>query len=359
MIIPPGSTFDGERFAGFQQLAIQAKAHGSLVLGQVSHPGRQVERSLEPNPLSASDVQLDTEFSGMKFNKPRAASLEDIKDIVNRFTHAAEYLHQAGFDGIQLHGAHGYLLAQFLSQTTNKRSDQYGGSLYNRARLILDIAQSIRQKLPSSSGFILGIKINSVEFQQDGFTTEEAKELCQLLEQNEFDFVELSGGTYQSLQFVHKRDSTRKREAFFLEFADKIVPVVTKTKAYITGGFKTLDGMVNALKTVDGVGLGRPVCQEFRLAKDFLHGQNSSGGAVLPILDQDDFGTTVVVACAQIKQVGKDQEPTDMSVQENVDAFLKDMGTWTENVKLGVDRVDGIVDLMSVKTIPYGSVAAA
>lgn len=224
---------------------------------------------------------------------------------------------------------------------------------------MLCIAQSIRQKLPSSSGFILGIKINSVEFQEGGFTPEEAKELCQLLEQNEFDFVELSGGTYQSLEFVHKRDSTRKRETFFLEFADKIVPVVTKTKAYITGGFKTLVGMVNAFKTVDGIGLGRPVCQEFRLAKDFLHGQNSSGGAILPILDQDDFGTTVFVARAQIKQAGKDQEPTDMSVQENVDAFLKDMGTWTENVKLGVDRVDGIVDLMSVKTIPYGSVATA
>lgn len=359
MIIPPGSTFDGERFDGFQQLVIQAKAHGSLVLGQVSHPGRQVERSLEPNPLSASDVQLETEFSGMKFNKPRPASLEDIKDIVNRFTHAAEYLHQAGFDGIQLHGAHGYLLAQFLSQTTNKRSDQYGGSLHNRARLILDIAQSIRQKLPSSSGFILGIKINSVEFQQDGFTAEEAKELCQLLEQNEFDFVELSGGTYQSLQFVHKRDSTRKREAFFLEFADKIVPVLTKTKAYITGGFKTLDGMVNALKTVDGVGLGRPVCQEFRLVKGFLHGQNSSGGAILPLLGQDDFRTTAAVARAHIKQVGKDQEPTDMSVQENVDAFLKDMGTWTENIKLGIDRADGTVDFKSVKAIPYGSVATA
>jgi 2,4-dienoyl-CoA reductase-like NADH-dependent reductase (Old Yellow Enzyme family) len=357
MIIPPGSPFHGQRFEGFQQLAIQAKAHGSLILGQVSHPGRQVERSLEPNPLSASDVQLETEFGGMKFNKPRSASLEDIKDIIDRFTYAAEYLHRAGFDGIQLHGAHGYLLAQFLSQTTNKRSDQYGGSLYNRARIILDIARSIRKKLPSSSGFILGIKINSVEFQQDGFTTAEAKELCQLLEQYEFDFVELSGGTYQSLQFVHKRDSTRKREAFFLEFADKIVPVLTKTRAYITGGFKTLDGMVNALKTVDGVGLGRPLCQEFRLVKEFLHDQNPSGGAILPILDQDDFGTTVVVARAQIKQVGKDQEPTDMSVQENVDAFLKDMGTWTENVKLGIDRVDGIVDLLSVKAVPYGSIA--
>ena len=102
-----------------------------------------------------------------------------------------------------------------MSKTTNKRTDQYGGSLENRARIIIEIAQSIRQKLPAaSSGFILGIKINSKEFQDGGFSEDEAKELCQLLERHEFDFVELSGGTYQSLAFAHKRESTKKREAF-------------------------------------------------------------------------------------------------------------------------------------------------
>lgn len=106
---------------------------------------------------------------------------------------------------------------------------------------------------------MIGIKLNSVEFQEGGFTPEEARQVCSMLEEAQFDFVELSGGTYQSLAFEHKRESTRKREAFFLEFAEMITPVLTKTKTYVTGRFRTVEGIVNALKTVDGVGLGRPV----------------------------------------------------------------------------------------------------
>ncbi|KIW90333.1 uncharacterized protein Z519_08977 [Cladophialophora bantiana CBS 173.52] len=355
-IIPPAAPFEGSRFEAFKELAGQAKVHGSLVVGQVSHPGRQVDQRLESDPISASDVQLEGELMGMKFAKPHAASLEEIQDIINRFTHAAEYLAKAGYDGIELHGAHGYLLAQFLSQTTNKRTDQYGGSLQNRARLILEVAQSIRRKLPASSGFVLGIKINSVEFQEGGFTADEAKDLCVLLEQNEFDFVELSGGTYQSLAFTHKRESTKKREAFFLEFADKITPGLKKTKTYVTGGFKTLDGMVNALKTVDGVGLGRPVCQEFRIAKDMLEGKIS--GAIKQKVDQDDFGLTNVIAGSQIRQVGKDQQPIDMSVQENVDAFLNDMGAWAQKMSSGDASNYGYVDIEAAQARPYGTSAA-
>lgn len=129
--------------------------------------------------------------------------------------------------------AHGYLLAQFLSPTTNQRTDNYGGSLENRARLILEIAQAVRSR--TKPDFIVSIKLNSVEFQDKGFNAEEAKQLCSLLEQNKFDFVELSGGTYQSLAFAHKRESTKKREGFFLEFADLIAPALSKTKVYITG----------------------------------------------------------------------------------------------------------------------------
>lgn len=338
-------------------MAKVSKAHGSLVVGQVSHPGRQVEQGLEPNPVSASDIQLEGEVMGMRFAKPHAASEDEIKDIINRFAYAAEFLHKAGYDGIQLHGAHGYLLAQFLSQTTNKRTDQYGGPLRNRARIILEIAQKIREKLPASSGFMVGIKINSVEFQEGGFGPEEAKELCQLLEENEFDFVELSGGTYQSLAFSHKRESTKKREAFFLEFAENIVSDLRKTKTYITGGFLTLDGMVNALKTVDGVGLARPVCQEFHFTKDLLDGKIS--GAIEPKVDRDNFGLTNVIAGTQIRQVGKDQEPIDMSVQDNVDAFTKDMGSWTEKLKKGGASAYGYVDIESAKTEPYKTAAAA
>jgi len=196
---------------------------------------------------------------GMTFEKPHPASEDEIERIIEGFTHSAEYLHAAGYDGIELHGAHGYLLAQFLAKSTNMRTDKYGGSLANRSRLIMEIAHRIHSRVPKD--FIIGIKINSVEFQEGGFDTEECKELCAALEANDFDFVELSGGTYEELVFMHKRESTKKREAFFLDFAEVIVPSLKQTKTYITGGFKTVGAMVNALNTVDGVGLARPVCQ--------------------------------------------------------------------------------------------------
>ena len=125
-----------------------------------------------------------------------------------------------------------------MSPTTNQRTDKYGGSLENRARLIVEIAHETRKR--TSSNFILGIKLNSVEFQDKGFNPEEAKELCKILEDNKFDFVELSGGTYESLAFGHKRESTKKREAFFMEFADLIAPVLSKTKTSVSYTHLTL-----------------------------------------------------------------------------------------------------------------------
>lgn len=359
-IIPQDVGFSGERFEAFKELATQAKKHGSLIVGQVSHPGRQVTNTIQPDPISASDIQLEGDIMGMRFNKPHAASLDEITHIIAGFTHAAEFLHKAGYDGIELHAAHGYLLAQFLSQTTNQRTDRYGGSLSNRSRLILDIAQSIRTKIPASTGFILGIKLNSVEFQSGGFSAAECRDLCASLEHDgRFDFVELSGGTYQSLAFSHQRDSTRKREAFFLEFADTIVPALVRTRTYVTGGFRTVAGMVAALDTVDGVGLARPVCQEPELARDLLEGRVD--GAIAQRIDQQDFGITTVAAGTQIRQLGRDQRPIDLSREENVEVFQRDMQSWQR--KMAEDgqsmRRYGYVDIVSQEAIPYGRAAGA
>ncbi|QPG94157.1 hypothetical protein C2857_005018 [Epichloe festucae Fl1] len=197
----------------------------------------------------------------MWFAKPRAMEKRDIDDVIEGFAHAAEYLHRAGYDGIELHGAYGYLLAQFLSPTTNKRTDQYGGSLLNRARIMLDINDAIRARVPGS-------------FSEGAFSTQDCRDLCAALEQVGFDFVELSGGTYEASAFHHREESTKKREAFFLEFADVIVPALNKTKVYVTtGGFRTANAMVKALDTVHGVGLGRPVCDEFDLPRKILDGE--------------------------------------------------------------------------------------
>lgn len=211
-IIPRDAEFSGERFERFQELATAGKANGMLIIPQVSHPGRQTPENIQPNPISASDVQLVGGPMGMQFAKPRPATQEDIANIVDGFAHAAEYLDKAGFDGIQLHGAHGYLLSQFLSPTTNLRTDQYGGDLKNRMRLILEIRDEISKRVRKD--FVVGIKINSVEFQEKGFQPEEAKQLCEALEEHAFDFVELSGGTYENWPLnKQKRATTIDREA--------------------------------------------------------------------------------------------------------------------------------------------------
>jgi 2,4-dienoyl-CoA reductase-like NADH-dependent reductase (Old Yellow Enzyme family) len=288
---------------------------------------------------------------GMEFGKPHAASQEEIDRVIDGFAHAAEFLEKAGYDGIELHGAHGYLLAQFLSPSTNQRTDKYGGSLENRIRLSLEVAEECRKRV--SKDFIIGIKINSVEFQEKGFSPEDAQGLVKALEAARFDYAELSGGTYESLAFGHKRESTKKRESFFLEFAEKIVEPLTKTKTYITGGLKTVGAMVKALETVDGIGLARPVCQEPHLPKDILEGKVT--GAIHLKLDDNNFGLTNVAAGTQIRQIGKDEEPIDLSDDNNVEAFQKDMETWSK--KLGEDKdmeEFGYIDLSQAGK-PYGS----
>ena len=269
---------------------------------------------------------------GLNFAKPHAASQVEINHIVNGFAHAAEYLDKAGYDGIQLHAAHGYLLSQFLSPTTNKRTDQYGGTLENRLRIIIEIATECQRRVRKD--FIIAIKINSVEFQDNGFTPAEAQSLCKVLEQARFDYVELSGGTYESSGFIHKSKSTKKREAFFIEFVEDIIKPLSKTKAYITGGFKTAGAMAKALEIVDGVGLARTAAQEFHLPRDILDGKVA--GAIKSRLDGDNYGLSNVAAGTQIQQVGMDHEPIDLSDERSIKAFMNDMYAWGQ--KLATDK---------------------
>ncbi|KAI0476592.1 hypothetical protein GGR56DRAFT_643464 [Xylariaceae sp. FL0804] len=352
-IIPRDAPFSGERFERFKEMATASKAHGSLVHAQVSHPGRQVPASIQPHPISASDVQLEGQVMGLEFAKPRAMEKRDIEAVVDGFAHAAEYCHAAGFDGVELHGAHGYLLAQFLSQTTNKRTDDYGGPLLNRARIIFEIADAIRRRV-SDKSFSIGIKLNSVEFQEGGTTPEECRDLCVELEKHGFDFVELSGGTYQSLAFAHKRESTKRREAFFLDFAEMIVPHLHKTKVYVTGGLRTAKAMVEAVKTVHGVGLARPVCDEFDLPKKILEGKVKS--AVEKPFDEQDFGMGNVIAGTQMKMVGQDRQPLDFSQERLKDAFMNSMQQWQKSMGENKDNSKyGYIDVEGTKFEPYGT----
>jgi len=138
---------------------------------------------------------------------------------------------------VQIHAAHGYLLSQFLSPLTNLRRDRWGGSLENRARLLLEIVQGIRQQV--GERFAVSVKLNSADFQRGGFSTDDAKAVVEMLNPLGVDLVELSGGSYEApAMHGQARDGrTLAREAYFLEFAREIVSVA-RMPVMVTGGIR-------------------------------------------------------------------------------------------------------------------------
>lgn len=336
------------RREAYKQWSRVIKQDGALAVAQLSHGGRQTPITVNRTPFSASDVQLDKEVRFVGFGKPIPLSAEQIKtEVVERFVYAAKYAYETGFDGVQLHGAHGYLLAQFTSPTTNKRTDHYGGSVANRQRIILEIYEAIRKEIPASTGFLIGLKTNSVEFQSEGTTVEDAIEMCKAYEKIGFDFVELSGGTYEQLAFQHIRDSTRQREAFFLEFAEKIRPVFKNTIVYLTGGFRTVNAMVEAVKTgaTQGIGLGRPITAEPDLPKKIL--QESVASAVYDALDQSNFAVSLLASNTQIEQMGRSSLK---EANEDVTFGLSDFSD-EETVKRFGKAIEDFIELTRVQAL--------
>jgi 2,4-dienoyl-CoA reductase-like NADH-dependent reductase (Old Yellow Enzyme family) len=212
------------------------------------------------------------------FGAPRAATEADLQDIVQRFAHTAWLVKAAGFDGVQVHAAHGYLLSQFLSPRTNLRQDRWGGSLANRARLLLEVIRAIRARVGPATP--ISVKLNSSDFVKGGFTLEESVQVVQWLNDAGVDLLEVSGGTYEQLEFFKQhdaaevRDSTREREAMFLEYA-KSIKAVARMPIMVTGGFRTLAGMEAALVGghTDMIGLARPFCLDPDFPARMLAGQ--------------------------------------------------------------------------------------
>lgn len=206
---------------------------------QINHPGRQVYKKMGGKVYSPSDVSLDMGKLSDLFGDAKAMSEEQIGDVIQRFADTASQAEKAGFDGVEIHAAHGYLIAQFLSPLVNKRQDQWGGSIENRSRLLLEVVKAVRAV--TQPGFGLGVKLNSADFQRGGFDIDDALTVVKLLEPFNIDLVELSGGSYEApaMQGVTADGRTLKREAYFLEFAEKIASE-TKIPVMTTGGIRRL-----------------------------------------------------------------------------------------------------------------------
>ncbi|GFD97227.1 2,4-dienoyl-CoA reductase [Alteromonas sp. KUL156] len=223
--------------APFQKWAKIIKSNGALAVMQINHPGRQVFKAMRGKAIAPSAVPLDMGKHSKLFAKPREMTCQDIHDVCKRFVQTAKQAEKAGFDGVEIHAAHGYLLTQFLSPLTNQRQDEWGGSIINRARLLINIVSQIRAVC--SKEFIVMVKLNSADFQKNGFSFDDSCEVVNRLEALGVDVVELSGGSYEApaMQGQTRDDTTLAREAYFLEFAQALVSK-TDIPLMTTGGIK-------------------------------------------------------------------------------------------------------------------------
>ena len=266
---------DEKMLPKLQAWASVAKTADNHVWVQISHSGRQTTKFNNFHPLAPSAVRLKK--MGL-FGKPKVMTEADIQAVIKGFAKAAELVQKAGFTGVQIHSAHGYLLSQFLSPAINKRSDKWGGSLENRSRLLLTILREVRAKVGAQ--FPISVKLNSADFQRGGFSEEDSLEVVKMLEKEGIDLLEISGGTYEKIVFMGDQDgtkikaSTRQREAYFMDFAQK-VRATSQLPLLVTGGFRSFDfcNEVLAKNELDFVGMARPFITNIPEIPDFLEGK--------------------------------------------------------------------------------------
>uniref|UniRef100_A0A6S6UDI4 2,4-dienoyl-CoA reductase [NADPH] (EC) n=1 Tax=uncultured Thiotrichaceae bacterium TaxID=298394 RepID=A0A6S6UDI4_9GAMM len=243
----------------FRRWSTAGKTGGCAIWAQLNHPGKQIPNFLVKTPVAPSAIALGGGLA-KGFNTPRALEDSEIRDIVQRFAHAASLAQQTGFDGVQIHGAHGYLVSQFLSPRHNQRDDYWGGDADRRMNFLREAYAAIRTAV--GAAFPVGIKLNSADFMKDAFSEEESSAVVRELEQLGIDLIEVSGGTYESPAMMGRNvaESTVKREAYFLSYAERLREVV-KTPLVVTGGFRSSTAMRDAISSgaTDMVGLARPL----------------------------------------------------------------------------------------------------
>jgi len=276
-----GPKIPNEELDGFSRWAEAAKSHGAALVMQVSHAGRQTPKLINPRPAAPSPVALG--LPGGQFGSPRAMTPDEIQAVIEGFGRAAKVAKQTGFDGVQVHGAHGYLLSSFLSPLANRREDDWGGPLENRARLLVACVKEA--KIAGGPGFSVSVKLNSADFQKGGFSFEDCLGVIDILDTLGVDFVEISGGNYEQPRMMDQEGlepvfdqpvaaSTKAREAYFLKYA-KAVQERAKMPLMVTGGFRTAAAMNDALAAgeADLIGIGRPLCVDTSAPARLLSGE--------------------------------------------------------------------------------------
>lgn len=267
---------DEQQLDKFKRWAQVGRAGGAQFWLQINHPGRQMQANLGQQTWAPSAVAMDLGALSKHFSRPQAMTAEGIAEVIQRFARTARLGEQAGFTGVEIHAAHGYLVSQFLSPLSNQRTDAWGGSLENRARLLLDIVKAVRAVV--SREFAVAVKLNSADFQRGGFTADDAKQVVEWLNDLGVDLVELSGGSYEApaMQGDARDGRTLAREAYFVEFAHDI-QTVARMPVMVTGGIRRRPVAESVVHSgVDMVGIGTALAIDPQLPRAWLEGKDTA-----------------------------------------------------------------------------------
>ena len=254
---------------GWRRLVEVVHETESAIAMQLNHAGRQTtpkvigETPVAPSPVSA-------EGSGFT---PRQLAPHEIEDIIQCFAKSAARAREAGFDAVQIHCAHGYLLSEFISPHTNRRDDEWGGSEENRARMLLEVYNAIRAAVGPE--YPVTIKLNAVDFLDDGLTLDMSSAIARPLDDAGIDAIEISAGMAVTAdKIVRKNIDCPEAEAYFLPFAREFKKV-TSAPIMLVGGLRSRGVMESILAegSADFVSLCRPFIREPDLVNKFHRGE--------------------------------------------------------------------------------------
>uniref|UniRef100_A0AC35TJ93 Oxidored_FMN domain-containing protein n=1 Tax=Rhabditophanes sp. KR3021 TaxID=114890 RepID=A0AC35TJ93_9BILA len=324
-----------ERQDKFKALAKAAKSDGSLFIGQLNHCGRKSLYPLNKTPYSSSDIKAADMFNGkVQFGYPIVLTKDQIQThVIDKFVYSAKYLFDSGFDGVELNISYGFLLASFVSEKINTRTDEYGGSFENRFRIIAEIYKQIRAAIPSEGKFIIAAKISPLDFPESETSLETPIQMAKEFEKLGFEYVHISGCFHEKWD----KDVEMKinYNDYSFKFAKSIKDNVSLTKVFRVGGFRTVSKMVDVIRDgiCDGISIGRPATQEPDLSKKILeHGVLS-----LPVshMGETDFRINKAACWYQMDSMGlrhyEDSNNNacadipDLSNQEVAEGFVKQL----------------------------------
>lgn len=295
----------------FKVLAQNGSSNEALLWPQLGHAGAMAHPPIS-NPKGPSKIEVP----GLSCE---ALTLSEIKEIPNGYAQSALLAKELGFGGVQLHSAHGFLLSQFLSPLFNKRTDEYGGSISSRSRLLLEVIAAVRDAV--GANFPIALKLNSSDMLDGGFESEDSLKIISKLDKTSLDLIDISGGTY--FPGAKSASDGVSSGAYFLEFSKK-ARTKTKIPLMLTGGFKSFKQAHDAIQEgcIDVVGIARALALDPELVKNWQ--QAFPKNPDYPRFDSPPVGGITAWYSMRLTDVALHQESDDVSDLDKIIKIYED-----------------------------------